>query len=380
MSEEQENGFVQVGRYGTNWHQKAWLRKDPNYQGASIPGARQVFGGPLGSNNYLDADSSLGLTLDFRRIDDAFSNFVKHLNACGAATGATLVEAVNMARLGDPVSAFGGIVTTNRPFDTASLAALKGELIEVIGAPVINRDVIETLEECAAKKEKDPDWKNPYGGIKRVLELGDLNRGDQEFEYKKIRGGDLKIEYSDRLHLAKSIDTLLDEPRKILCENSGEERPVGVVLGDIGQATQNAGLYEFALKHVKHCLSNSISICREYAPGKYQVLGVGVGQPNRVISAGLAIDRAIATLSAEYDLLKPTNQSKADYIIEWLKKSVAASEAFYPFSDGPKKLADAGIRHFLEPGGALRDKEVIEALKAYENLVLVFTGVRLFKH
>lgn len=381
----------QLGRYAENWHQKGWLYRALNYNEPNIPNCKQVHGGPLGYNNIIDAEAALASALE---IEGRIAvSIIKHSNPCGYATGATLSEAFERGWQGDPVSAFGSVIATTVDFDLEAAKFIENRFVEVIIAPSIKPDALKFIQDLGKKK----------AGL-RLLEYGAIPRGEkQKTNLRFVQGGLLEQERDELFYLTKTADELVAKPTTAECPNSGKKLTVGVVTEN--QPAQNrAGLYDFALRHLKHVKSNAIVIAREYADGKYQILGMGCGQPNRKDSVALAGQRAHANLKLEYfaqsfpnesgrdDYLAEMGVSNADAYRTYIEAEtryvdgemagehiVLASDAFFPFRDGLDNAAQTGVKYVLEPGGSVRDDDVIAAANEH-GIALIFTGVRKFNH
>lgn len=383
----------QLGRYGENWHQKAWIFTIPGVKETNVVAAKQVHGPALGFNNYVDADAALQTVMEY---DEPCAVVVKHCNPCGIATAETLEVALERAWQGDPVSAFGSILAFNREVDLDTVKVLgerkngenkTGWMVEVIVAPSYSEEALDYIKSKDTKKSL------------RLLAVGDLKEAKGAFDYRMVRGGILRQSRDDSLYLGKSIDDLFEGAYLRTCKNSEKELLVGTVTRERPDPALK-GLYEFAWKAVKHVKSNAIVIAREYAPGKYQVLGMGAGQPKRVQSAEIAVSIAEANLEREYKMLTDeesfdkypilaseiqnmrstiSHTTLEDYKKHELAKCVAASDAFFPFTDGPEALAGFGIRNFIQPGGGNKDEEVTKLLNKY-NAAMILTGRRHFLH
>ncbi len=395
--------FVQgrrLGRYGENWHQQAWLFVTPGETEPNMVTARQVHGGDLGYNNYVDAEAALQTVKEF---SDPAVVVVKHTNPCGIATSDTLENALERAWQGDPVSAFGSIIAANREVDLATIKVItervnpqgkNGWFVEVMVAPSFSQEVLDYVRERKSKKNL------------RLLEVGDLNHGQGEnFEQRQILGGILRQTKDDKNYLTDSIDELFKDRYQLTCQNSGKELTVGIVT-ERKPEEKKRGLYDFANKAAKHTKSNAIVIAREYAPGQYQVLAMGAGQPNRKDSGGkLAATKAYDNLEMEYKILlgeaneaatamlaseheklmatkdeRVKGMNREEYIKYQLEENcVLASDAFFPFADGLIAATELGVKNIIQPGGSMGDKGVIEAANEY-NVAMIFTGMRHFKH
>jgi phosphoribosylaminoimidazolecarboxamide formyltransferase/IMP cyclohydrolase len=326
-------------RYGENWHQRAKFYKEPNVTEPSIANAKQLHGKALSYNNYVDAESALNVTLEFK--DSIAVAVVKHCNPCGFATGNTLAEALMRAWDGDPVSSFGSIICMTRKPDLETLEFLKGKFVELIIAPGYDDNSLLFL------KNKSKDL--------RVLELPMDNGVQLENTYRYIVGG----------MLVQSRDMGLYEKWDVVTEHPFPE--------------EKRGLAGFALTACKYTKSNAVVIAREYKEGFYQILSIGAGQPNRVDAIRkLAATKAVENLKLLYEREKP-DISEDEFIKRNLSECVLASDAFFPFDDSIIHSADNHIRYIVSPGGSIRDKEVIAAANRL-GVSLVFTGMRHFLH
>ena len=299
-------------RYGENSHQAAALYTYPPGP-AGIAQAELLHGKPMSYNNFTDGEAAHRAAHDF---DAPAVAIIKHANPCGIAVGADIAEAHRKAHACDPVSAFGGVIATNRPVSWAMAEQVKDIFTEVLIAPDFEPGALEVL---TAKKNLRLLKAVPYTHRERTLH--------------PISGGAL-VQQPDR------INTDGDEP------TGWELKAGGPVDGDI-----LADLV-FAWRACRAVKSNAILL----ASGGASV-GVGMGQVNRVDSCRLAVERA--------------GQRAAG--------SVAASDAFFPFADGPEILIDAGVRAIVQPGGSVRDQETID-LCAARGVTLYFTGTRHFFH
>jgi len=312
--------LLQPLRYGENPHQKAALYRTAEPKPGSVAHATQLQGKELSFNNLVDADAANQAVKAFEATTCVI---VKHANPCGIATAATPVAAYELAYRADPTSAFGGVIAFNRPLDAAAAEAIVGrQFAEVIVAPEIRAEARATL----AKKS----------GI-RVLETGRPASHDtprqESFEIKTIEGGVL-LQSPD----LGAVDVAT---AKVVTRR----QPTSAELRDLA----------FAWTVVKFVKSNAIVLARDGA-----TIGIGAGQPSRVMSA------RIAALKAE--------EAKLDVV-----GTVLASDAFFPFRDGIDAAAERGVRAVVQPGGSMRDEEVIQAADEHE-LAMIFTGMRHFRH
>ncbi|MEY4559573.1 MAG: hypothetical protein RLZ82_588 [Actinomycetota bacterium] len=310
--------LANVLRYGENSHQAAALYRNSGVNSvAGIAQARQFGGKEMSYNNFVDADAALRAAYDFNEPAVAI---IKHANPCGIAIGDSstpdvIADAHAKAHMCDPVSAFGGVIATNRPVTVTMAKQIASIFTEVIIAPSYE---IEALSILLEKKNL------------RVLELP-ANYSREAFEYKQISGGVL-VQETDEFSQFNSSGWKLVTGKKADSETMKE--------------------LEFAWRASRAVKSNGILLAREGAS-----VGVGMGQVNRVDSCKLAVERA---------------ESRA-------KGAVAASDAFFPFADGLQILIDAGVRAVVQPGGSVRDEEVIAAAEA-GGITMYFTGERHFFH
>jgi phosphoribosylaminoimidazolecarboxamide formyltransferase/IMP cyclohydrolase len=310
--------LVNVLRYGENSHQAAALYRNAGSEvSLGIAQARQFGGKEMSYNNYVDADAALRAAYDFNEPAVAI---IKHANPCGIAVGDTnsadaIADAHAKAHMCDPVSAFGGVIASNRPVTVTMAKQVASIFSEVIIAPSYE---IEALQILLEKKNL------------RVLELP-ANYSRDRLEYKQISGGVL-VQELDEFSQFSSSGWKLVTGKKADSETMKE--------------------LEFAWRACRAVKSNGILLAREGAS-----VGVGMGQVNRVDSCKLAVERA---------------ESRA-------KGSVAASDAFFPFADGLQILIDAGVRAVVQPGGSVRDEEVIAAAEA-AGITMYFTNERHFFH
>ncbi|KZX58417.1 bifunctional phosphoribosylaminoimidazolecarboxamide formyltransferase/inosine monophosphate cyclohydrolase [Halioglobus sp. HI00S01] len=307
---------VQEMRYGENPHQKAAFYVEKNPAEAGIATAQQIQGKELSYNNVADTDAALECVKNF---SEPACVIVKHANPCGVATADTIGKAYDLAFETDPESAFGGIIAFNRELDGATAAAIcERQFVEVIIAPSVSD------EAAAAVAEK----KNV-----RLLACGEWGQATPALDYKRVNGG------------------MLVQDRDLGMVTEGDLQIVTKVQPT---PTQMADLL-FAWKVAKLVKSNAII----YA-NNGQTVGVGAGQMSRVNSA------RIAAIKAEHAGLE-------------VKGSVMASDAFFPFRDGIDAAGERGIAAVIQPGGSIRDEEVIAAANEH-GMAMVFTGMRHFRH
>ncbi len=307
----------QVMRYGENPHQKSAFYLEKNPPEASIATARQLQGKELSYNNIADTDAALECVKQF---DDPCCVIVKHANPCGVAVAKTIREAYELAFATDPESAFGGIIAFNRELDADTAQAIvERQFVEVIIAPTVSADAVEIT---AAKKNV------------RLLSCGQWPTArSADWDYKRVSGG-LLVQEKD-IAMVGAADLTIASARK----------PDPQEMRDL----------MFAWRVAKFVKSNAIVYARNN-----RTIGVGAGQMSRINSA------RIAAIKAE----------QAELVV---KGAVMASDAFFPFRDGIDNAAAAGIVAVIQPGGSVRDEEVIAAANE-NNMAMVFTGMRHFRH
>jgi len=304
-------------RYGENPHQPAAFYIEQNVRrGQDGLGALEQLGGPdISFNNLLDLDAALNLVHDFA---DPTVAIIKHNNSCGLSSNHDLAEAYRRALAGDPVAAFGGVVASNRRIDIATATEMDKTHYDAIVAPEYDGRALELLTRKQSLR------------LVKVAPYRQYAPGESPLEFRQMRGG----------LLAQAPDLLADaelQPRTVT-----GRKPTDDELSDL----------LFAWKAVKSIKSNAIVIARDRT-----LLGMGAGQPSRVVSVELALKKAG----------------------DRCRGSVLASDAFFPFADGPELAIKQGITAIIQPGGSVRDKEVIE-LADKHGIAMVFTGVRHFRH
>ena len=303
-------------RYGENSHQGSAFYVEKNPPAGSIASAHQLQGKELSYNNIADTDAALETVKLF---DQPACVIVKHANPCGVAVAASLSEAYDKAFATDPESAFGGIIAFNRELDGATAAAIcERQFVEVIIAPSVSDEAVAVV---TAKKNV------------RLLSCGAWDSSTAAFDYKRVTGG-LLVQDRD-LGMVGASDL------KIV----SKKQPTADEIADM----------LFTWKVAKMVKSNAIVYGKDG-----RTIGVGAGQMSRVNSA------RIAAIKAEHAKLE-------------VKGSVMASDAFFPFRDGIDNAAAVGISCVIQPGGSIRDDEVIAAADEH-GMAMVFTGMRHFKH
>jgi phosphoribosylaminoimidazolecarboxamide formyltransferase/IMP cyclohydrolase len=304
-------------RYGENPHQKAAFYVERRPAEACVATARMLQGKELSFNNIADADAALECVKSF---DDTACVIVKHANPCGVAIADTVLDAYKHAYVTDPTSAFGGIIAFNRPLDAATAKIiLDRQFVEVIVAPSIHDNAKPIL---AGKPNV------------RVLETGAWGATrTPQLDYRRVTGG-LLVQDADH-------GSITEKNLKVVTKRKPNQQELSDLL--------------FAWKVVKFVKSNAIVYCKEG-----RTIGVGAGQMSRVYSARIASIKA------------------TDAGLE-VRGSVMASDAFFPFRDGLDQAAEVGVTAVIQPGGSMRDKEVIEAADQH-GIAMVFTGMRHFRH
>jgi len=304
-------------RYGENPHQDAAFYIDQQAAAGSLAAAKQLQGKALSYNNIADSDAAVECVKQFEK---PACVIVKHANPCGVAVAGDILEAYEKAFKTDPTSAFGGIIAFNRPLDaTTAQAIVDRQFVEVIVAPSVGPEAATVI---AGKKNV------------RVLETGDWPGGPVAgFDFKKVSGG-LLVQNTD-------LGVITADDLKVVTEKAPTPAQIQDLL--------------FAWTVVKYVKSNAIIFCKDN-----MTIGVGAGQMSRVYSTKIAAIKA------------------ADESLD-VKGSVMASDAFFPFRDGIDAAAETGISAIIQPGGSMRDEEVIEAANEH-GLAMVLTGMRHFRH
>ncbi|MGF1574207.1 MAG: bifunctional phosphoribosylaminoimidazolecarboxamide formyltransferase/IMP cyclohydrolase [Sumerlaeia bacterium] len=310
--------LVQSLRYGENPHQKAAFYRDETYAETNLTSARQLQGKELSYNNILDAEGALEMVRDFADLAKAAAVIVKHSNPCGIGTGRTLLDAYQRARETDPNSAFGGIIAFSCPCDVQTA-----------------KEIIKTFNEVVIGTEFSPEVMQIFAEKKnlRVLETGPFSPKKQHLVFRGVVGGVLVTD--------RDLGLVKKEDLKVVSEVQPSAEDI-------------AGLL-FAWRCVKWVKSNAIVYT-----DRYKTLGIGAGQMSRVDSARIGVTK-----------------SQGDG--HNLTGCYMASDAFFPFRDNVDEAARVGVRGIIQPGGSIRDEEVIQAANEH-SMVLMFTGMRHFRH
>ena len=306
-------------RYGENPHQPAAFYAEQivdTKQDSGITWAKQLWGKELSFNNILDADSTWSAAVDFAEPTVAI---VKHTNTCGLASHPDIAEAYRRAFSGDTVSAFGGIVAGNRTVNKEMAEAMREVFYEIVIAPEYDADALDVLKKKKNLRILHAELPPAYGDTP----IGYL-------DYRRVKGG----------LLVQASDSLAEKDVKLKTVTKRE--PTAKELEDL----------LFAWRAVKHIKSNAILLVKDK-----MIIGMGAGQPNRVVSAEIASKKAG----------------------EKSKGSVMASDAMFPFPDTVEQAAVAGATAIIQPGGSIRDEDSIKAADKY-NIAMVLTGVRHFLH
>ena len=303
-------------RYGENMHQAAAFYFDPSSQGASIGGASQLQGKALSYNNIADADTAFECV---RQFDESACVIVKHANPCGVAVASNILDAYDRAHRTDPTSAYGGIIAFNRAVDGKIInAILDRQFVELILAP----DADPEARAACARKENV-----------RLLTTGGMSPTNSKYEVRSINGGLLMQTRDQGMVTANQLRVVT------------KRQPTADELRDL----------QFAWRVCKYVKSNAIIFAKEN-----MTIGVGAGQMSRVVSSKTAAMKA------------------KDEGLE-VNGAVMASDAYFPFRDGLDVAAEFGIKAVIQPGGSMRDNEVIAAADEH-GIAMVLTGMRHFRH
>jgi phosphoribosylaminoimidazolecarboxamide formyltransferase / IMP cyclohydrolase len=311
----------QTLRYGENPHQSAAFYATGDRPGVAT--ARQLQGKELSYNNLNDTDAAFECVAEF---DEPTVAIIKHANPCGVATAATLAAAWDKAFMCDPVSPFGGIVAVNHPLDLAAAEKIAAILTEVIIAP----DADEDARGLLARKKN----------LRLLLTGGMPDATAPGLTFRSLSGGFL-AQTRDNGRVARG-------DLRVVTQRAPSEAELADLL--------------FAFRVCKHVKSNAIVYAKDRA-----TVGIGAGQPSRVDSARIGAWKAEAAAKA------------AGLAVTLTRGSVVASDAFFPFADGLQAAIEAGVTAVIQPGGSMRDAEVIAAADA-AGVAMVFTGMRHFRH
>ena len=327
-------------RYGENSHQKAYFFRmkeaENTYHDMNI-----LHGKELSFNNILDISGAVNSVKDLSEIA---CSVVKHSNPCGLAQGNNQREVLKTAWQGDPISAFGSIIAFNTTLNKETVEFFqltnedksKRKFIEVIIAPKIEKDALEYLQH----------HKNL-----RVIEY-DMSKLP---EYKDLR-------FINGTLLSQDTDNKLYEKLELVTKQQFDTE-------------QNKSIIEFGLNAIKNIKSNAITIVRKKG-SNYHLMGMGAGQPNRLISTELALSKAKEFIKQDF---KGKKEDFEAFYNEEIKDAILISDAFFPFPDNVELAAEKGIKTIVQPGGSIRDKSIIETCNKL-GVSMIFTGIRHFKH
>lgn len=306
-------------RYGENPHQQAAFYAEQTIgqrKATGITWADQLWGKVISFNNILDADAAWGVVTDFAAPTIAV---IKHTNPCGLSSHENLTEAYHRALSGDAIAAFGGIVASNRPINPETAEEIRKTFYEIIIAPGYDREALEILKQRKDLRILIAELPPGYGQAEPTY-----------FDFRKVKGG----------FLVQTSDSLPEN--EVNLRTVSNRHPTISEIQDL----------LFAWRAVKHVKSNAILLVKDQT-----LLGMGAGQPSRIVSAKIAIEKG------------------GDKTIG----SVLASDAMFPFPDVVEAAAAAGITAIIQPGGSIRDEDSIKAANKH-NIAMVFTGVRHFRH
>lgn len=307
---------IQDLRYGENPHQKAALYRKSSDVLSGLVNAKQLHGKELSFNNLIDLDAALGVCQEF---EETCAVIIKHTNPCGVATGETLQSAFLNAKATDPVSAFGSIIGCNRSVDEATAQAISEMFVEAVLAPAFDPAALKTLQ---SKKN-----------LRLIQSAEATNHRPRAIDIKTISGGFL-------LQDTDNVDSGKLEYKVVTKREPSPEEWTAL---------------KFGWRVCKWIKSNAIVYCL-----KDRTIGIGAGQMSRVDSSNIAVEKA--------------GRMGLD-----LTGTVMASDAFFPFRDGIDVAAQSGARAVIQPGGSIRDDEVIAAADEHD-MAMIFTGIRHFRH
>lgn len=329
-------------RYGENSHQKAMLYRDLSAD-VSLADLQYLSGKQLSYNNIIDIEAALGAVSD---LPCCAAAVIKHSNSCGFATGENQLSVLENAWFGDPVSAFGSIIAFNRPltlqaaefFQLNNENKTKRKFIEVIAAPEFEPGVLEYL---SFHKNLRVIRFNPEAIRKKV-------------DYRYVFGALLAQSADDRL---------FDELTAVTQPAGGKEI--------------DEELAAFGLRAVRNIKSNAIVIVQKLDNGIMRLTGMGAGQPNRLISTRLALDKTKENIVKE--ALQLGIVDTEGYYRQQIANCILVSDAYFPFADNVELAAENGIKTIIQPGGSIRDKKVKKRAQELDVL-MIYTGIRHFRH
>lgn len=326
-------------RYGENSHQSGLFLRSRTKEG-SLYDMNVLHGKELSFNNIVDIYSALDAVRDLKRNGCAV---IKHTNPCGLCEGNDQRKTFEYAWAGDPISAFGSVVAFN-----SEVKKETAEFLELHNEDKSKRKFVEVVIAPSFTK----------------------NAKDYLFIHKNLR----VVEFDPaKLHPRKDIKFLYNS---LLYQDVDRELRKGIEFVTESKSEIKESLIDFGLIAVRQLKSNAIVVVREIGDGYFQLLGMGCGQPNRVVSVKLALDKCAENLKNEFE---GSETEFNDYMKGELKKSLLVSDAFFPFPDNVEVAASYGIRTIIQPGGSIRDKEVIDRCSEL-GISMAFTGLRHFKH
>lgn len=326
-------------RYGENSHQEGYFYRETG-KADSLYDMKVLHGKEISYNNLNDIQGAIDSVKDLDRFG---VGVIKHSNPCGLAEADDQLTALKHSWAGDPISAFGSIIAFNKPLELKTVEFFelnnedksKRKFVEVIVAPGYSDEALKYLE---------------FHKNLRIVEF------DPALCQREI---DMK--YLHNSILVQDADNLLYEKMEVVTK-----KQIDVKL--------KKTLIEFGLKAMRQVKSNSIVLVREVEGRVFQLLGMGAGQPNRIISTRLAIEKATENLTMEFE-----GEDIISYFNQEFGKAILVSDAFFPFPDNVVTASQAGIKTIVQPGGSMRDKKVIRACNDLD-IAMVFTGIRHFKH
>ncbi|MEA2095822.1 MAG: bifunctional phosphoribosylaminoimidazolecarboxamide formyltransferase/IMP cyclohydrolase [Candidatus Cloacimonadota bacterium] len=326
-------------RYGENSHQEGHFYREAGTTD-SLYDMKVLHGKEISYNNLNDIQGAIDSVKDLQRFA---VGVIKHSNPCGLAEADDQLTAMRYAWAGDPISAFGSIIAFNKPveletvefFELNNKDKSKRKFVEVVIAPGYSEEALKYLE---------------FHKNLRIVEFDPA-----------ICQREIDMKYLHNSLLVQDADNLLYEKMEVVTKKQIDIK-------------SKKALIEFGLKAMKQVKSNSIVLVREVDEGIFQLLGMGAGQPNRLISTRLAIEKATENLTFEYD-----GEDILSYFDQEFGKAILVSDAFFPFPDNVVTASQAGIKTIVQPGGSIRDKKVIKACNDLD-IAMVFTGIRHFKH
>jgi phosphoribosylaminoimidazolecarboxamide formyltransferase/IMP cyclohydrolase len=324
-------------RYGENSHQSASFYSEYCNSESSLANAKQLWGKELSYNNIVDADAALEMVREFTG-QNAVA-VIKHLNPAGLATGSTLAKAFEAAWQGDPISAFGSVIACSQKVDLATAERLHKRFVEILLAPGFDDDAVELLK----RRSKNI----------RILEVNSIQKPIERKVYKHVIGGML-VQDRDASDFAK-WECVTESPFP------GNKEALG----------------KFTWLVTKHTKSNAIVMGYEYEDGYFQVLGLGPGQPNRIDSLHrLCRPRVKDNVDRMEKIAGLSSEEQLKHVFG---NVVTGSDAFFPFADSIEACHEAGVKYVIQPGGSVRDQEVIDKCNEL-GISMIFTGMRHFRH